>query len=160
MTATHKTLLVLGLTVLAMAASNPSALADGCEATCEAGCGNPGYCEVDPRLGQFGQDFCDLSRRCAACAWRFDASVIYLHRANPSSVTLLSDATSGAVFLNSADLDFPYRVGPRLDFVVTDCAGLGLELNYFSVDGWSTSPRCCIAQKSIFANASSARSIS
>jgi hypothetical protein len=139
----------------------------GCEATCEAGCGgagcagggtfqgfctqdfchdpgcryadNPGCFEPDPLLGRFAPLFCDLSRRCAACTWRFDASAIYLHRAAPSSVTLLSDPTNGASLLNASDLDFPYRVGPRLDFVVTDCAGLGLELNYFSVDGWSVS---------------------
>ena len=83
--------------------------------------------------------FCDLSERCAACTWRFDASAIYLHRANPSNVPLLNDPLSGASFVNASDMEFPYRVGPRLAFVVTDCAGLGLELNYFSVDGWSAS---------------------
>ena len=140
----------------------------GCEASCEAGCGgggcpggggsfqgfcaqdfchdpgcryadNPGCFEPDPLLGRFAPLFCDLSQRCAACTWRLDASAIYLHRENPSSVTLLSDPTNGAVFVNSADMEFPYRVGPRLAFVVTDCAGFGLELNYFSVDGWSAS---------------------
>ena len=139
----------------------------GCEASCEAGCGgagcpdggsfqgfcaqdfvhdpgcpyadNPGCFEADPLLGRFAPLFCDLSQRCAACAWRFDASAIYLHRANPSNLALLSDPLTGESFANAADMEYPYRVGPRLAFVVTDCAGLGLELNYFSVDGWSAS---------------------
>jgi hypothetical protein len=109
--------------------------------THEPGCGCAGNqgCsfEQDPLLGRFAPLFCDLSRRCAACEWKLDASAIYLHRAAPSNVTLLTDPIGGTTLLNASDMDFPYRVGPRIDFVVTDCAGLGLELNYFSVDGWS-----------------------
>src|SRR5262249_21267392 len=95
--------------------------------------------EQDPLLGRFAPLFCDISRRCAASTWRFDASAVYLHRADPESVALLTDPTNGGVLLNSSDMEYPWRVGPRLQFVVTDCAGLGLELNYFSVDGWSSS---------------------
>jgi hypothetical protein len=168
MTATRNTLLALGLTLLALAANGSNALAEGCgtgcEATCEAGCqgcdgggsqgfSGQGFChdpccryadnpecfEADPVLGRFAPLFRDLRERCDSCTWRFDASAIYLHRAEPSSINLLSDPTSGAVLLNANQMEFPYRVGPRFDFVVTDCAGLGLELNYFSVDGWSVS---------------------
>jgi hypothetical protein len=103
------------------------------------GCGNNQGCnfEQDPLLGRFAPLFCDLSRRCAACEWRVDASAIYMHRAAPSSVTLLTDPVGATTILNASDMDMGYRVGPRIDFVVTDCAGLGFELNYFSVDGWS-----------------------
>ena len=160
MTAKRNTILAIGLTLLALAAGSSKAFADGFDAASEAAGGgslqgfcaqdfsqdpscqcadNPGCCEVDPQLGRFAPVFCDLSQRCAACTWRFDASAIYLHRANPSNVPLLYDPLNGASLLNASDIEYPYRAGPRLAFVVTDCAGLGLELNYFGVDGWSAS---------------------
>ena len=62
---------------------------------------------------------------------------LYLHRGAPASLPLLTDPTTGASLLSGNNLEFFPKTGPRIQFVVTDCAGLGLELNYFGVDGWS-----------------------
>ncbi len=166
MKATRNTFLAIGLTLLASAANSSTALADGCGADCGASCGadvqgcggfmgfspegfchdpccryadNPGCLEADPMLGRCAPFFCDLSQRCAACTWRFDASALYLHRAEPSEIALITDPVFGGNFLNGNDLEMPFRVGERFQFVVTDCAGLGLEVNYFGIDSWAAS---------------------
>lgn len=96
-----------------------------------------GFVEADPVFSAFGPEFADLCDRCAGCTWRVDASAIYLHRGAPTSLPLLTDPTTGASLLSGNTMEFFPKVGPRIQFVVTDCAGLGLELNYFAVDGWS-----------------------
>ncbi len=100
---------------------------------------NPGFVEADPIFSMFGPEFSDLCDRCAGCTWRVDATAIYLHREAPSAIPLLTDPTSGASLLEGGNFEFYPKAGPRIQFVVTDCAGLGLELNYFAVDGWSVS---------------------
>jgi hypothetical protein len=166
MTASKNMVLALGLTLLALAAGASSALADGCHiggddscGTDGQGCGsfmgfsaeglchdpccrdanNPGCFETGPLLSRLAPFFSDFNQRCAACKWRFDASAMYMHRAEPSTIALLTDPVTGGSLLSGNDLEMPYRVGERFAFVVTDCAGLGLELNYFGLDAWSTS---------------------
>lgn len=107
---------------------------------------NPGYVEADPIFSIFGPEFSDLCDRCAGCTWRVDATAVYLHRAAPTSVPLLTDPTTGNSLLTGNTMEFFPKVGPRIDFVVTDCEGLGLELNYFAVDGWSVTRRFNNAQ--------------
>jgi hypothetical protein len=96
-----------------------------------------GFVEADPVFAAFGPEFSDLCDRCAGCEWRVDASALYLHRGAPAALPLLTDPTSGASLLEGGNFEFFPKTGPRIQFVVTDCAGLGLELNYFGVDGWS-----------------------
>lgn len=100
--------------------------------------GQPGCLEADPIFSEFAPQFQDLCERCAGCCWRFDASALYMHRPDPTPTTLLTDNGTGATLLNAVNMDFPWKVGPRFAFIVTDCEGLGLELNYFNIDGWSS----------------------
>jgi hypothetical protein len=99
--------------------------------------GGAGYAEAASLCSEFGPEISDLCERCAGCTWRVDATAIYLHRAAPTPLPLLVDPTSGASLLEGGNFEFYPKAGPRIQFVVTDCEGLGLELNYFAVDGWS-----------------------
>jgi hypothetical protein len=143
MTTARNTVATFGLVVLALLVSHSSAMGDGCQANCDATCcaddqGNDGkwFEGLFTRIC-CQQEYRDLCERWAGCTLKVDASALFLHRANPSSVVLLTAPFDGSTLLNASDLEFPYRVGSRLSLVTTDCAGLGLELNYFSIDGWS-----------------------
>ena len=117
----------------------------GCGAACTAG--NPhsaadglrfAQLEDDPVLEECRQFFKDFCETCAGCSWKADASALFLHRSTPGSRTVLLDPTTGADLYDANRQEFPYAAGPRVSLTVLDCEGWGLELNYFGVDGWST----------------------
>lgn len=159
MTANRNTILVLGLTLLALTAGK-SALGTppaACGATSgEASCGNGGSaageadcnsspnpdCSVsptDPFLGACTSYTNELREICNGCAWKAEASALILTRSSPGTRTVLTDSTSGADLVDAGQLQFPFAAGPRVSLTALDCQGWGIEVNYFGIDGWSAS---------------------
>ena len=81
--------------------------------------------------GLFGRAWCGDPR------WTARADALLLCRSATRGPQLLSDPVSNNTFLNSADLGFAYEAGPRLSLIRDGC-DWGLELNYFSIDGWQS----------------------
>jgi hypothetical protein len=94
--------------------------------------------EKDPVFSEFAPEFQDFRERCERCNYRIDASALALLRSNPSDFPILANATDGSTLVGGSALEFAYHVGPRLSFVITDCAGWGFEANFFALDGWSS----------------------
>jgi hypothetical protein len=70
--------------------------------------------------------------------WDVTADALFLQRLAASKRQLLYDPGASAELLNASNLDFSMNAGPRLNFRWEDPNGLGLELTYFSIDGWQS----------------------
>ena len=71
--------------------------------------------------------------------WVATADAIFLQRSAPNSRQLLYDPGTASELLDASNLGFSMNAGPRVSLRRDDPAGLGLELAYFSVDGWRSS---------------------
>ena len=131
--------------------------AAGCNGNCAAGCNGgcdsnscqtPGCCgtrciEEDPVFGAYAPYFSDLLEVCEGCSVKAEAGLLLLHRSVPGNATVLLNPTipgvqTGPDRFDSSQLEYTYETGPRISLTVLDCAGWGVELNYFGVNGWST----------------------
>ena len=123
-----------------------------CEATCAPACTGPSKpaapskqadCCDFPDLRNLGSGPCDwecgeLADIFRGYTWRADASALILHRASPGTRIVLSQPTTGADLFDASRLGFPFAAGPRASLIGLDCQGWGFEVNYFGIDGWST----------------------
>ncbi len=159
MTVSMKTLLAIGLMLLAASAGG-LALGDaptgGCgvsgEPTCEPGasaCQAAGVSQAGPSLLQCcidetpafaacAQECNELSQIYAGSTWKIDADALILHRSTPGTRTLLFDTATGVERFDASEFHFPFAAGPRISLTALDCEGWGFEGNFFMVDGWSS----------------------
>lgn len=76
---------------------------------------------------------------CTCCPrWTVRADALALHRSASGNQTLLVDPQTQTELLNSAGLEFPYAVGPRLSLIRHDVCGYDIELSYFSIESWQS----------------------
>jgi hypothetical protein len=76
--------------------------------------------------------------QCCPPAWTVTADALFLHRSAAQGYGILFDQSTGSELLNASQLGLGTQAGPRLILLRQLGSGYTLDLEYFGIDGWST----------------------